>query len=76
VTKRAFIAPLGNFGWAATEQAVAPLNRYYTSDGIAVYLPNKKRLDAVRVSLLYQGEWLVDEGESAQGGTLQVQLKF
>ena len=76
VTKKAFIAPLGNFGWAATEQAVTPLHRYYTSDGIAVYLPNDKQLDAVRVSLLYQGEWLVDEGESAQGGTLQVQLKF
>ena len=53
-----------------------PLNRYYTTDGLAFYLPNKRRLDAVRVSALYQGEWLVDEGESAHGGTLQVQLKF
>jgi len=71
-----FIAPLGNFGWSATEQAVQPLNRYFTSDGIAFYFPNKHRLDAVRVSVLYEGEWFVDEGESAQGGTLQVQVKF
>lgn len=74
--KKLFIAPLGNFGWTASEQAVDPLNRYFTSDGLAFYLPNERALDAVRVSLLYQGEWLVDEGESAQGGTLQVQLKF
>ena len=74
--KKLFIAPLGNFGWTASEQAVEPLNRYFTTDGIAFYLPNERQLDAVRVSLLYQGEWLVDEGESAQGGTLQVQLKF
>ena len=56
--------------------AVEPLNRYYTSDGIALYFPNEHRLDAVRVSVLYEGEWFVDEGESAQGGTLQVQVKF
>lgn len=74
--KKLFIAPLGNFGWAATEQAVTPLNRYFTSDGIALYFPNEHRLDAVRVSVLYEGEWFVDEGESAQGGTLQVQIKF
>ncbi|MGH1346449.1 MAG: porin [Nannocystales bacterium] len=74
--KKLFIAPLGNFGWTASEQAVDPLNRYFTTDGLAFYLPNERQLDAVRVSLLYQGEWLVDEGESAQGGTLQVQLKF
>lgn len=71
-----YIAPVGNFGWTASEQAVDPLNRYYTTDGLAFYLPNKRRLDAVRVSALYQGEWLVDEGETAHGGTLQVQLKF
>lgn len=74
--KKLFIAPLGNFGWTASEQAVDPLNRYFTTDGLAFYLPNERQLDAVRVSVLYQGEWLVDEGESAQGGTLQVQLKF
>lgn len=74
--KKLFIAPLGNFGWTVSEQAVEPLNRYYTSDGLAFYLPNERQLDAVRVSLLYEGEWRVDEGESAQGGTLQVQLKF
>ncbi len=74
--KKLFIAPLGNFGWTVSEQAVQPLDRYYTTDGIAFYLPNERQLDAVRVSLLYEGEWRVDEGESAQGGTLQVQLKF
>ena len=61
---------------AATEQAVNPLNRYYTTDGISLFLPNEHRLDAIRVSVLYQAEWFVDEGQSAQGGVLQVQLKF
>ncbi len=75
-TKKFFVAPGGNFGWTVSEQAVQPLNRYFTADGVSLYLPNEQRLDAVRISLLYQGEWFVDEGQSAQGGTLQVQLKF
>ena len=75
-TKKFFVGPSGSFGWTATEQAVNPLNRYYTTDGISLFLPNEHRLDAIRVSVLYQAEWFVDEGQSAQGGVLQVQLKF
>ncbi len=76
VKNKLYISPAGNFGWTQSEQGVAPLDRYYTTDGIALYIPNEHRLDAVRISLLYQGEWLVDEGASAQGGTVQVQVKF
>ena len=75
-TKTFFVGPSGSFGWTASEQAVNALNRYYTTDGISLFIPNEQRLDAIRVSLLYQAEWFVDEGQSAQGGTLQVQVKF
>ncbi len=70
------MGPVANFGWTATEEAVRPLQRYFTQDGIAFYLSNQHRLDAVRILLLYEGEWRVTEQESAQGGTMQVQIKF
>ncbi|MEM6290552.1 MAG: porin [Myxococcota bacterium] len=76
IKKKLYLGPAGNFGWTQSEQAVVGLDRYYTTDGLAIYIPNEKRLDAVRVSVFYQGEWLVDEGASAQGGTMQVQVKF
>lgn len=70
------LGPVANFGWTATEESVRPQQRYFTQDGIAFYLSNQHRLDAVRILLLYEGEWRVTEQESAQGGTMQVQIKF
>jgi hypothetical protein len=70
------MAPLASFGWTATDESFSPYHRYFTQDGIAIYLSNERRLDAVRVLLLYQGEWRVTEQESAQGGAIQVQVKF
>lgn len=76
VFKNFGMGPVANFGWTASEEAVRPLQRYFTQDGIAFYLSNQHRLDAVRILLLYEGEWRVTEQESAQGGTMQVQIKF
>ena len=70
------LAPLGNVGWVLLDEASNPQRRYFTQDGIALYMANDVYPDALRVSLLYLGEWRLDEQESAQGGTVQIQLKF
>ena len=70
------MAPLASFGWTATDESFSPYQRYFTEDGLAFYIANERRLDAVRVLLLYQGEWRTTEQEAAQGGAIQVQVKF
>jgi hypothetical protein len=70
------LLPQGNFSWLLIDEASNPQRRWLTQAGLGLYIGNEFRDDAIRVLALYLGEWRLDEQESAQGGTIQLQIKF
>ena len=70
------LVPQGNFSWILIDEANNPQRRWLTQAGLGLYLGNDFRKDAIRILALYLGEWRLDEAESAQGGTIQLQIKF
>jgi hypothetical protein len=74
--KRIHLAPQGAYGYVLIDSASNPQQRTFAQAGLSVYLGNEFRDDAVRILGMYIGEWRREEQESAQGGSLQLQIKF
>ncbi|MBC8073131.1 MAG: hypothetical protein IAG13_32715 [Deltaproteobacteria bacterium] len=70
------IAPIGRFGWTTTDQRVSPRTVLYGEAGVALYLGNEERRDALRVLVQYLGEARRSEHERADGASMQLQLRF
>jgi hypothetical protein len=76
VYKNIGMAPVGRFGWVTLDQSFDPRQAYFAEGGLAVYLANEQRPDAVRVLGQYLGEWRTTEQEQAHGAALQLQVRF
>ncbi|MBX2797253.1 MAG: hypothetical protein KTR31_06295 [Myxococcales bacterium] len=74
------LEPIGRLGWAAEDRSFDPRTTVWTEGGFNLYgafrSPDPDRRDDLRLTLAYQGEHRVTEGESAHGATAAVLLRF
>ncbi len=74
--RRMGIAPIGRFGWTTTDQRADPRTVFYGEAGLALYVGDGERPDALRVLVQYLGENRISEYERADGAATQLQLRF
>ncbi|HEY3353030.1 MAG TPA: hypothetical protein VGQ83_07260 [Polyangia bacterium] len=70
------VAPIGRVGFTRQDLGFDPRRVLWTETGLAFYpvANHPEKPNVLRLTLQYQGERRLDEGESAHGAALQIQL--
>ena len=74
------LEPIGRVGWSAEDRAFDPRVTVWTEGGFNLYPalghPDPARRNDMRLTIAYQGEHRLTEGESAHAGVLSGVLRF
>ena len=74
------LEPIGRLGWAAEDRSFDPRTTVWTEGGFNVYpalgAGPEARRNALRLTLVYQGEHRITEGESAHGAVGALVLRY